>query len=86
MYSVPQAGLTKAAVAGQLERGVRPHLATARSGVFHGSKQCLWRWRKLGVSIGVDQSLRELPYVLRSDRISLKSGDRGRGKRFGVKV
>ena len=27
MYRVPQAGLTKPAVAGQLERGVRPHRA-----------------------------------------------------------
>jgi hypothetical protein len=27
MYGVPQAGLTVPAVAGQLERGVRPHRA-----------------------------------------------------------
>jgi hypothetical protein len=27
MYGVPQAGLTVPAVAGQLERGVRPHCA-----------------------------------------------------------
>jgi hypothetical protein len=29
MYGVPQAGLTVPAVAGQLERGVRPHRAIA---------------------------------------------------------
>ncbi len=33
MFGVPQAGLTVPAVAGQLERGVRPHIAYAPTGV-----------------------------------------------------
>jgi hypothetical protein len=41
MHHVPQLGLTVPAVAGPVERVVRPHLAPAGPNVLRGSKQYL---------------------------------------------